>query len=115
MKCTANERRIAVLLNHAGKVLLLFFLLILIYVSRGASAEAASKEDCIARYQQKAKCQAATYIIAETCRCKFDSNCRYPNSKAIACILDSIGDVQDNTAAYLMRNSCIQKNLMTGQ
>jgi len=68
-----------------------------------------SKDGCISRYQKRAKCQAATYIIAETCTCKYDSNCRYPNSKAIECILDNIGEVQDNSAAYLMRNSASRR------
>jgi len=106
---------VSVLMHHAGKMGVLVFFAVLIYCAHGASAEAASKEDCITRHQKKAKCQAATYIINETCKCKFDSTCRYPNSKAIECILDNIGDVQDNSAAYLMRNSCIQKNLLTGQ
>jgi len=105
----------SVCMKHALKLLLLFFSVVLIYFSPGASAAASTKDDCIARYQKKAKCQVATYIISETCKCKFDSNCRYPNSKAIECILENIGDVQDNSAAYLMRNSCIQKNLSTGQ
>jgi len=115
MKYTGDGNRITAYVNHAVKVVSLSFFIVLMYFSQGASAEAATKEDCIARHQKKAKCQAATYIITDTCKCKFDSNCRYPNSKAIECILDSIGEVQDNSAAYLMRNSCIQKNLLTGQ
>jgi hypothetical protein len=87
----------------------------LVLFSYEAGAEASGKDECISRYQKRAKCQAATYIIAETCKCKYDSSCRYPNSKAIECILDNIGEVQDNSAAYLMRNSCIQKNLLTGK
>jgi uncharacterized membrane protein len=102
-------------MKHAVRVLSLFFSVVLLYFSQGAPAAASTKDDCIARYLKKAKCQVATYIISETCKCKFDSNCRYPNSKAIECILENIGDVQDNSAAYLMRNSCIQKNLATGQ
>lgn len=105
----------SVCMKHALKLLLLFFSVVLIYFSPGASAAASTKDDCIARYQKKAKCQVATYIISETCKCKFDSNCRYPNSKAIECILDNIGEARDNSAAYLMRNTCIQKNLLTGQ
>ena len=115
MNDTAQGSRISAHMNHAVKMVSLFFIAVLFSCSHGASAEASPKEDCIARYQKKAKCQAATYIITETCKCKFDSNCRYPNSKAIECILENIGDVQDNAAAYLMRNSCIQKNLLTGQ
>ncbi len=115
MNDKAKRGRVAVRMNHAVKMGCLFFFAVLIYCSYGSSAEATSKEDCITRYQKKAKCQAATYIIIETCRCKFDSNCRYPNSKAVECILENIGDVQDNSAAYLMRNSCIQKNLLTGE
>jgi len=107
--------RYSVPMKCAVKVLSLIFSVVLIYFSQGASAAASTKDDCIARYQKKAKCQVATYIISETCKCKFDSTCRYPNSKAIECILENIGDVQDNSAAYLMRNSCIQKNLATGQ
>jgi len=107
--------RVSVFMNMALKVVSLFFFSVLMYFFPGASADAATNEDCIVRYQKKAKCQAATYIIAETCKCKFDSSCRYPNSKAIECILENIGDMQDNSAAYLMRNSCIQKNLLNGQ
>lgn len=115
MNDKAKRGRVSVLKNHAVKMGCLFLFAVLIYGSLGASAEAASKEDCITRYQKKAQCQAATYIIVETCKCKFDSNCRYPNSKAVECILENIGDVHDNSAAYLMRNSCIQKNLLIGQ
>jgi len=96
-------------------VLLLVVFAVCAFFSYEISAEASGKEDCISRYQKKAKCQAATFIIADTCKCKYDSNCRYPNSKAIECILDNIGEARDNSAAYLMRNTCIQKNLLTGQ
>jgi len=110
-----NGSHVSVLMGHAVKVLLLFLPVVLVFFSNGASAEPSSKEACIARYQKKAKCQTAMYIITDTCTCKFDSHCKYPNKKAIECILENIGEVQDNSAAYLMRNSCIQKNLLTGQ
>lgn len=110
-----NDTRVSVFMNHAATVLLLAFSAVTVVLSCEASAEASGKDDCVARYQKKAKCQAATFIIADTCKCKYDSNCRYPNSKAIDCILDNIGDVKDNSAAYLMRNSCIQKNLSAGK
>ena len=97
------------------KVLSMIFFAGIVFFSHEAVAEASGKEDCIAHYQKKAKCQAATFIIADTCKCKYDSNCRYPNSKAIECILDNIGEARDNSAAYLMRNTCIQRNLLTGQ
>jgi hypothetical protein len=95
------------------KVLALTALAVLAFFSYEAVAEAADKDSCIAEYQRKAKCQAAIYIITDACRCKYDSNCRYPNSTAIECILNNIGDVQDNSGAYLMRNTCIQRNLLT--
>lgn len=101
-------------MSQAAAVLLLVFCAATAILWSEVSAEASDRDDCVARHQKKAKCQAATYIIAETCKCKYDSSCRYPNSKAIECILDNIGDAQDNSAAYLMRNSCIQKNLLTG-
>ncbi|NJD56798.1 MAG: hypothetical protein FIA94_10395 [Nitrospirae bacterium] len=110
-----NGNRVSVLKGHAAGAMLLIFSVVSAFLLCEVSAEASGKDDCVAHYQKKAKCQAATYIIAETCKCKYDSNCRYPNSKAIECILDNIRDAQDNSAAYLMRNSCIQKNLLTGK
>lgn len=102
-------------MNDKLAVLSMIFFAVIVFFSHEASAEAAGREDCVAHYQKKAKCQAATFIIADTCKCKYDSNCRYPNSKAIECILDNIGEARDNSAAYLMRNTCIQKNLLIGQ
>jgi hypothetical protein len=97
------------------KVLSLIFLAVLVLLSYGIGAEASGKDDCVARYQKEAKCQVAKYIIADACSCKYNSTCRFPNSKAIECILDNIGDMKDNSTAYLMRNSCIQKNMFTGK
>jgi hypothetical protein len=77
--------------------------------------EKPGKEDCITKYQKEAKCQAATYIVNEVCKCKFDSNCKYPNQKAIECILSNIGGPQNNSAAFLMRNACLRKYLITTQ
>jgi len=115
MNDKANESPVSALVRHAMTVLSLIFLAVPVVFFVGVPAEAASREQCVARYQKKAKCQVATYIINDTCKCKYDTNCRYPNSKAIECILDNIGEVRDNSAAYLMRNSCIQRSLLSGQ
>ena len=96
-------------------VLPLIVLCILVFFSYEASAEVSGRDDCVVYYQKEAKCEVAKYIIADACTCKFNSNCRYPSSKAIDCILDNIGDMKDNSAAYMMRNSCIQKYLFTGK
>lgn len=102
-------------MNDMVKVLSLIFLAVLVLLSYGTDTEASGTDDCIAQYQKEAKCQVAKYIIADACSCKFNSTCRYPSSKAIECILDNIGDMKDNSTAYLMRNSCIQKNMFTGK
>jgi hypothetical protein len=110
-----HERGIFTRMRRAMPAVSLTFLAVTVFFFYGVSAGASGREDCIARHQKNAKCQAATYIINDTCKCKFDNNCRYPNRKAIDCILDNIGEVKDNSAAYLMRNSCIQKSLLSGQ
>ena len=115
MNDPADERGVFTRMRRVMPVVSLIFLAAPAVLLYGASAEAGSRENCVARHQKEARCQAAVYIIDETCRCKFDDNCKYPNRKAIDCILDNIGEVKDNSAAYLMRNSCIQKNLLSGQ
>ena len=103
--------------TYGLKVLLVTLFAILIFLPHDVSAfwpfEQPSQKDCITKYQKEAKCQAAVHIVNEVCKCKFDSNCRYPNQKAIECILSNIGEPQNNTAAFLMRNSCLQKHLIT--
>ena len=114
MKNKAGKRGVSTLMHYVMVVLLLVCVAVPVFIIRGASAEASAMEDCITRHQKKARCQVAKYIINDACKCKFDDNCKYPNRKAIDCILENIGEVSDNSAAYLMRNSCIEKSLLSG-
>ena len=87
-------------------------------------------DDCILKYQKEAKCERASYMINLACTCKFDmgSNVEDPkdpfahrfirdcpaefrsyNSAVWDCILDNIGNAQNEQAANAIFRSCISK------
>jgi len=106
-------------MQHGLQVLLLTLLVILVFLPCKVSAfwpfDKATKDTCVAKYQEEARCQAAMSIVNDVCKCKFDNTCRYPSRGAIECILSNIGEAENNTAAYLMRNSCLLKHPFAAQ
>jgi len=89
-------------------------------------------DDCILKYQKEAKCERASILINSSCKCKFNPEaregddisgsgldplfrgigtpriCQY-NSAVYDCILDNIGNAQNDKAAVAIFNSCVSK------
>jgi hypothetical protein len=71
-------------------------------------------DDCILKYQKEAKCQRASILINISCKCKFDPvECPDEyygyNPGVWDCILDNIGNAQNEQAAFAISRSCISK------
>jgi hypothetical protein len=76
-----------------------------------------NSDDCILKYQKEAKCERASYMINFACKCKFKpeydplslfKECNY-NPDVYDCILDNIGNAQNDQAAFAIFRSCISK------
>ena len=69
-------------------------------------------DDCILKYQKKAKCGRASVMINVSCGCKFQQTiygaCEY-SSAVYDCILDIIGDAQNDQAAIAIFQVCVSK------
>ena len=94
-----------------------------------------NSDDCILKYQKEAKCERASILINIACKCKFDpENCasnrvnrsmlmdagfsdteinayfsKNKSSPVWDCILDNIGNAQNDQAAVAISTSCISK------
>jgi hypothetical protein len=71
-------------------------------------------DDCILKYQKKAKCNAASRIVNIVCECKFDkvnnmNLCQRYSDNAMDCILKNIGDAQTDLAAKRIAIACLDK------
>jgi hypothetical protein len=76
-----------------------------------------NSDDCILKYQKEAKCPRAAILINFACNCKFKpkddplslfKECNY-NPDVFDCILDNIGNAQNDQAATAISQSCISK------
>lgn len=83
-----------------------------------------NEHECILKYQKIAKCNRASAIINMACSCKFNGSqvfvgktlwgCYVNNNfayslKAVDCILENIGDAQNDIAASSVLRTCTQK------
>jgi hypothetical protein len=108
------------IMNHHKCILLIvlfIFVLIPNHINAWTLFGPKTADDCILKYQKTAKCQQASLIINFSCRCKFKpeydplslfKECNY-NPDVYDCILDNIGDAQNDQAAVAISTSCINK------
>jgi len=76
-----------------------------------------NSHDCILKYQKEAKCPRAAILIKFACNCKFKprddplllfKECNF-NPDVYDCILDNMGNAQNDQAAIAISQSCISK------
>jgi hypothetical protein len=108
------------IMNH-HKCILLIVLFIFVLIPSQINAwwpfGPSNFDDCILKYQKEAKCERASILINLACKCKFDPfNCpsdpvNYSvySSAVWDCILDNIGNAQNNQAAVGIAQACISK------
>ena len=117
---TARRRRVEII--RPVTISILLFFLIPGQINAWWPFGPSNFDDCVLKYQKEAKCARASILITFACKCKFDpNNCpsspsnyndRFVfeyNPAVWDCILDNMGNAQNDQAAVAIFNSCVGK------